>query len=79
MTLSPEARAQMIIDALCGDQHADARALIIAAIREAEDAALEMATAAAAGRVLRLMRASSDRNLIAQEACDAIRALKHKD
>lgn len=43
MTISPESRAQMIIDALCDDQHADARALIIAAIREAEDAALERA------------------------------------
>lgn len=80
--MTPEERAKAAIGGYFSGNpavHALFVADIATAIREAEDAALELASAAAAGRVLRLLKASSDRNLIAQEACDAIRALQHKD
>lgn len=79
--MTPEERACALLDALgsikMNEGIEEEIAIIASAIREAESGALDLACAAAAGAVLRLMKDSSDRGLVASNACDAIRSLKH--
>lgn len=88
--MSPEERSMRVTDAILDLVLVDgenvsasvlhpAQTVIADAIRDAENAVLELACAASSGAILRSVKLVSDHQIVAQASCDAIRSIKTED